>query len=101
MELGIKACSAARYNMCIESDGAVIPCQSFYQPVGNILQDPWDSIWNHDLSHWLRERRYIPEECNNCPTLKECGGGCPLTLTHLSQQVPMNQVPIPDSFFET
>lgn len=101
MELGIKACSAARYNMCIESDGAVIPCQSYYQPVGNILQDPWDAIWNHDLSHWLRERGYIPEECSDCPTLKECGGGCPLTLTHQSQQVPMNQVPIPDNLFET
>jgi radical SAM protein with 4Fe4S-binding SPASM domain len=101
MELGIKACSAARYNMCIESDGAVIPCQSYYQPVGNILQDPWDAIWNHDLSLWPRERGYIPDECNDCPTLKECGGGCPLTLAHQSQQVPMNQVPIPDNLFET
>ena len=101
MELGIKACSAARYNMCIESDGAVIPCQSFYQPVGNILQDPWDAIWNHDLSLWLRDRGYIPDECTDCPTLKECGGGCPLTLTRQSQQVPMNQIPIPDSLLET
>lgn len=101
MELGIKGCSAARYNMCIEPNGSVIPCQSFYKTLGNVLQDPWDSIWNHDLSLWLRERRYVPEECLDCPMLNECGGGCPLALTHQPQQVPTNKIPIPDNLSET
>ncbi len=82
MELGVKGCSAALYNMCIEPDGSVLPCQSYYKSLGNILTDPWDSIWNHDLSVTLRERRSLPDKCNSCALLSECGGGCPLTWEH-------------------
>jgi radical SAM protein with 4Fe4S-binding SPASM domain len=77
-ELGIKGCSAARYNMCIEPDGSVLPCQSYYQSLGNILKDPWDNIWNHPLSISLRERSDVPYKCTDCSLLVECGGGCPL-----------------------
>lgn len=84
MELGVKGCTAAMYNMCIEPNGDVIPCQSYYQPVGNILQNTWDEIWNHELSVWLRERKYVPDKCIECSILGECGGGCPLTLAHQS-----------------
>jgi len=82
LELGVKSCTAARYNMCIEPDGAVIPCQSYYSQLGNMRSDPWESIWNHELALWLRERRYLPEECKGCAMLQECGGGCPLSLKH-------------------
>ena len=80
MDLGVKGCTAARYNMCVEPDGAVIPCQSYYRTLGDLTRDSWDSIWNHDLARWLRERRYVPESCSPCPVLAECGGGCPLAL---------------------
>ena len=80
LELGVKGCTAALYNMCVESDGSVLPCQSYYQSLGNILYDSWDSIWNHELSVSLRERRYVPAVCHDCAILKECGGGCPLEL---------------------
>jgi len=80
LELGVKGCTAALYNMCIEPDGAVLPCQSYYQPVGNMLSDSWDDIWNHKLSRHLRDREYIPEKCAPCSLLDECGGGCPLAL---------------------
>jgi radical SAM protein with 4Fe4S-binding SPASM domain len=78
LNLGIKGCTAALYNMCIEPDGAVLPCQSYYRPLGNMLSDPWDSIWNHDLSVRLRERQGLPVKCDGCGVLSECGGGCPL-----------------------
>jgi radical SAM protein with 4Fe4S-binding SPASM domain len=82
LDLGVKACTAAWYNMCVEPDGAVIPCQSYYEPLGFILRDKWDAIWNHDLAVSLRERRYVPEKCHTCPELSICGGGCPLYLKH-------------------
>lgn len=88
LQLGVKACTAAQYNMCVEPDGSVLPCQSFYQPLGNLTRDPWDSIWNHDLARWIRERQYIPEECSQCAVLRECGGGCPLTLRNQPAQQP-------------
>jgi len=78
--LGVKGCTAALYSMCIESNGNVLPCQSYYHSLGNILTDPWDSIWNHQLSIQLRERRGLPAKCAGCPIVSECGGGCPLTF---------------------
>jgi len=77
-DLGVKGCTAALYNMCVEPNGDVLPCQSYYKPVGNLLRDDWDSIWNHSLSVRLRERQGLPEKCTGCGLLAECGGGCPL-----------------------
>jgi len=76
--LGIKGCTASLYSMCMEPNGAVLPCQSYYHPLGRLLDDPWDTIWNHPLSTQLRERRNLPEKCNGCSLVPECGGGCPL-----------------------
>jgi len=78
LDLGVKGCTAALYNMCVEPDGGVLPCQSYYHQLGNLLADEWDSIWNHDLAVRLRERQGLPEKCNGCALLVECGGGCPL-----------------------
>jgi radical SAM protein with 4Fe4S-binding SPASM domain len=77
-DLGVKGCTAALYNMCLEPDGAVLPCQSYYHPVGNILSDKWEDIWNHELCIQLRERQNLPAKCQDCPIKIQCGGGCPL-----------------------
>jgi radical SAM protein with 4Fe4S-binding SPASM domain len=87
LDLGVKGCTAALYNMCVEPDGSVLPCQSYYQPLGNLLMDEWDSIWNHPLAMKLRERQGLPKKCNGCSLLAECGGGCPLQFE--------NEVPVP------
>jgi len=79
LDLGVKGCTAALYNMCIEPDGNVIPCQSYYQALGNLVKDPWNAIWNHELAVSLRERQNIPPACTTCSLLPECGGGCPLS----------------------
>jgi len=78
LDLGVKGCTAALYNMCVEPDGGVLPCQSYYHSLGNILIDPWEQIWNHKLAIQLRERHGLPEKCSGCGLLSECGGGCPL-----------------------
>jgi radical SAM protein with 4Fe4S-binding SPASM domain len=78
--LGVKGCTAALYNMCIEPNGSVLPCQSYYHSLGNILTDPWKSIWNHPLANSIREKHYLQEKCNTCNLLSECGGGCPLLV---------------------
>ena len=82
LDLGVKGCTAALYNMCIEPNGDVIPCQSYYQALGNMLQDPWKSIWEHPLALSLRNRSDVPEGCLTCDFLPECGGGCPLAREH-------------------
>jgi radical SAM protein with 4Fe4S-binding SPASM domain len=90
LDLGVKGCTAAQYNMCVEPNGAVLPCQSYYRPLGNLLTDSWDSIWNHELSIRLRERKGLPAKCNGCALMAECGGGCPLQFEQnlISLEIP-------------
>lgn len=80
LELGIKSCSACRISMCIEPDGTVIPCQSYFTPLGNILTDNWSKIWDNPLCYHLRSRKYAPDKCQGCLQLNTCGAGCPLKL---------------------
>ena len=92
-ELGVKGCTAARYNMCVEPDGAVLPCQSYHHPIGNLLRDSWDSIWNHDLALRLRHRTYMSDDCHACSLVAECGGGCPLSppAAHAPVSIPVGE----------
>jgi radical SAM protein with 4Fe4S-binding SPASM domain len=82
LEIGAKRCNAAEYSICIEPNGDVLPCQSFYVSAGNILRDPWEQIWNGSLFRSFRERETdprwagLPEKCWECPDLPLCGGGC-------------------------
>jgi radical SAM protein with 4Fe4S-binding SPASM domain len=81
---GVKACSAAQYNMTVEPDGSVIPCQSWMkEKVGNILKEPWEKIWNHPVCVGFREKAYLKdrEECKECVHLPQCFGGCPLEFS--------------------
>jgi radical SAM protein with 4Fe4S-binding SPASM domain len=82
LELGAKRCNAGEYSLCIEPNGDVLPCQSFYVAAGNILHDPWQQIWQGELFRSFRDRvedpRWagLPSKCWECPDLPLCGGGC-------------------------
>ncbi len=82
--LGPRSCNAGEYSICIEPNGDVLPCQSYYEPAGNILRDAWEEIWDSDLLRSFRYRREnpqaagLPEQCWECEQLSVCGGGCPL-----------------------
>jgi radical SAM protein with 4Fe4S-binding SPASM domain len=78
MGVGFKQCTAGKHNLCIEPDGSVIPCQSYFCSLGNILTDDWMVIWQHDVLQKLRNHDYTTEECKTCESLPACGGGCPL-----------------------
>lgn len=79
--LGVKGCTAALYSMCVEPNGDVLPCQSYYEPLGNMLFDPWHHIWDHELAAGLRDRRHLPDKCGGCTLVPACGGGCPLLVS--------------------
>ncbi len=84
LEIGARRCNAGEYTLCVEPDGSVLPCQSYYVSAGNILHDPWEQIWNSALFRSFRERIDdpqqfgLPPECWQCPDLLLCGGGCRL-----------------------
>lgn len=73
-ELGISipTCGACLSNMAITPGGNVVPCQSWLseQPLGNMLSDDWDSIWNssgcrgcRDFSAEMSGRRPLRRYC--------------------------------------
>ncbi len=80
--LGPKRCTAALTSMALEPNGDVLPCQSYYNPLGNILKDPWDTIWKHPLAKQLRQHTHtsLMPECKTCDIVNVCGGGCPLYM---------------------
>ncbi len=77
-DLGPKRCSAGEYNLCVEPDGEVLPCQSWYESAGNILTEDWDDIWNGEFLRSIRGRDCAMAECGGCVHFSICGGGCPL-----------------------
>ncbi|MBQ4513449.1 MAG: radical SAM protein [Anaerolineaceae bacterium] len=95
--VGYKSCSAAKYSMCIEPDGSVLPCQSWYEPVGNILTDDWESIWNHPLCRRLRYKEYMPALCASCGTRDICTCGCPLEVEKNGAAIHP-RISLPDCF---
>lgn len=82
LEIGAKRCNAGEYSICVEPNGDVLPCQSYYTSAGNILRDPWEKIWQGELFRSFRDREDdprwagLPEKCWECPDLPLCGGGC-------------------------
>jgi len=81
---GAKSCSAAQYNLTIEPDGSVIPCQSWFKDkLGNILKESWQDIWQHPVAKGFRTKEYLKgrQECKDCEFLSQCWGGCPLEYT--------------------
>jgi radical SAM protein with 4Fe4S-binding SPASM domain len=61
----------------VEADGTVIPPRGPYENAGNILQDSWDTIWNHEVFRIYRERVEAPTHCDICPGLVICAADCP------------------------
>ncbi len=80
--VGIKRCNAGEYSLCIEPNGNVLPCQSYYHATGNILIDEWEDIWRTELNTSFRNRVsdvsgvFLPDYCDGCPAVVICGGGC-------------------------
>ena len=54
----VPSCGACLSNMAIAPDGGVIPCQSWLssRPLGNILTDDWDKIWQSQRCAAIRAK---------------------------------------------
>ena len=66
------SCGACLSNMAITPGGNVVPCQSWLmdEPLGNMLADDWDAIWN---SLACTERRnYSAALTGECPLRRTC-----------------------------
>jgi len=74
-------CPAGTTKLGIMPDGSVYPCNLFFGRrkffLGNILTDPFNSIWRH--SSLVHLRSYSGNRCTQkaCKLHAQCHGGCP------------------------
>jgi radical SAM protein with 4Fe4S-binding SPASM domain len=80
-ELAQVRCPAGTTKLGILPDGSVYPCNLFFGQkeflLGNILTDPFESVWNHKALTYFRSApgRDCPKTICNLHT--RCHGGCP------------------------
>ncbi len=77
-ELGNKGCSACEGLLSVDPYGRVLPCSSWKEPVGNLLQDGFQAVWFGEQGQALREKKAAHPECRNCEHFAVCHGACPL-----------------------
>jgi radical SAM protein with 4Fe4S-binding SPASM domain len=77
-QLGNKGCSACEGLLSVDPYGRVLPCSSWKEPVGDLLEEGFQAVWFGDRSKALREKRAAHTECRQCEHFAVCHGACPL-----------------------
>ncbi|MFC1586783.1 radical SAM/SPASM domain-containing protein [Planctomycetota bacterium] len=76
--LGNKGCSACDGLISVGSNGCVLPCASYDEPVGNILSQPFEEIWDSPQAAAFRDKFLAHDVCKRCDNFHICNGACPL-----------------------
>ncbi len=76
--LGNKGCSACDGLLSVAANGAVLPCASYDEPVGNILHEPLLNIWRSERAIQFRQKFLAHPQCRSCEHFQICNGACPL-----------------------
>ncbi len=66
------SCGACLSNMAVTPGGNVVPCQSWLddQPLGNMLTDDWQTIWNSETCKARRD--FSAQLTGECPLRRYC-----------------------------
>ena len=86
--LGNKGCAACDGLLSISPSGNILPCSSYPQPMGNLLEHKghFKELWTSEPFRFFQEKRYTHEKCRTCEDLAVCQGGCPLYWKHKGYQ---------------
>jgi len=76
--LGNKSCAACDGLLSVAPNGDVLPCSSYPESVGNLLEKPFSEIWNSATALFFRRKKFTPDECAGCGDFAACTGACPL-----------------------
>jgi len=80
-ELSQVRCPAGTTKLGIMPDGSVYPCNLFFGKkeflLGNILIDPFESIWHHQTLVFFRAAVHNSCPETTCELHTRCHGGCP------------------------
>ncbi len=77
-QMGNKGCSACEGLLSVDPYGRVLPCSSWKEPVGDLLQEGFRSVWFGKQGQSLRDKRAAHPGCRECEHFAVCHGACPL-----------------------
>jgi radical SAM protein with 4Fe4S-binding SPASM domain len=76
--LGAKSCACVDGILSVDPSGQVLPCSSFDEGIGSLLDLPFQRVYRGRAARYWRDKRFTPPACAGCPDLDVCAGGCPL-----------------------
>jgi len=76
--LGNKSCAAADGLLSVAPSGDVLPCSSYPESLGNLLERDFSDIWFSERAAHFKNKRYAPETCAGCASFTACQAACPL-----------------------
>ncbi|HUV08729.1 MAG TPA: radical SAM protein [Spirochaetia bacterium] len=76
--LGNKSCAAMDGLISVSPKGDVLPCSSYPEPMGNLLDRPFEEIWFSERAAFFKKKRHAPAGCRDCESFTACQGACPL-----------------------
>ncbi len=76
--LGAKSCAACHGLASVDPEGYLLPCSSYPERVGNILEEGFERVWFSSRALYFRKMEYLPQRCRSCHLVEICAGACPL-----------------------
>ncbi len=84
--LGNKSCAAADGLLHVNPEGQVLPCSSWPEPLGNLLERPFSEIWFSERAARLKNKAFAPASCSGCASFVACQGACPLYWSYAGEE---------------
>ncbi len=76
--LGNHGCSACDGLISVAPNGSVIPCASYDDEVGSLLDNHLVDVWNGEKAKGYRDKALAHPQCRDCSQFDICNGACPL-----------------------
>ena len=76
--LGNKGCSACDGLISVGANGDVIPCASYDEGVGSLLEKSATDVWKGQRATKFRDKFLAHPQCRTCENFHICNGACPL-----------------------
>lgn len=77
-DLGAKSCACVDGILSVDPSGQVLPCSSFENGIGSILEEDFDTIFANRQARYWKNKDFVPPACRSCPDVDVCAGACPL-----------------------
>jgi radical SAM protein with 4Fe4S-binding SPASM domain len=83
--LGNKSCAAADGLVHVNPRGEVLPCSSWPESLGSLVDGRFRDIWFSARSTFFKQKRFAPAGCADCGSFAACQGACPLYWSYAGE----------------